>query len=774
MEKKNEILKTKIINNILENNMNTSRLIFQDKVNVKKAKYVYNLTLQDFKYKFWNKLEVDENGRGYELKVFYNEVRKLCNEVIRHKVEGKEYALIKRKYRFSDNKSGRIYSCGFGIQSLQGNLRKFLTGDYLLDIDIKNAHPNILYELVLEYNKKHKNGLSKFYLESYCKNREQILKQNNFTKEQFLICLNSDEIQTNKKNKGFYTKNSFLLGFHSEKMKIFNAIINNTDYIKKYEIETKNDKNPISSLVNKLFCIKENDIIQSVMKSDICVPMFDGFMFPKEEKEQYDYLLEKEGNIQWSYKENLINIQMDDFDETESKDYLSLKEEFEKNHCLILTKPLIFLRKQLNEKNKLEDVLFDKKSMLDICEPLQVINDEGKEEPFLNRWLKDKARLCYNKFDFNPYVTKDKDTTLKHIYNTFNEFDVSLKEKYKKPEWFLNFLFENAAAEDEKSYNYLLYWLAHLFQKPFENPMVSLVLRGESGIGKDTLIEIIEKMIGKLNDYIHRTPSLKDIFTKEGFNADLKNKLLIQFNEVEGKDGSEAKELIKDQITRTTNIIKEKYINNYKQKNLARCVFITNQNSPIPFRYDERRFMLFKFSSKNKGRTKYWNDIYEKMEDIEELNNIYNYLMKEVDLTNINLVDDRPKTEAYLIAISNATPVHMRWLNYIFGEYENQESIDYRNDIFDNKKHFYFTIPSNLYNYYKSWLSNEHIDYEFKSIQFKKILQDIDGVECDKKIRYKGKPSRVILFDLHKIRDELRKYTFSISEEEEEFNLDNL
>ena len=58
------------------------KLNFVDKVNVKNAKYIFNLTLNQFKNAFWNKLEVDENGRGWDLKTFYSEVRKFCSEVI--------------------------------------------------------------------------------------------------------------------------------------------------------------------------------------------------------------------------------------------------------------------------------------------------------------------------------------------------------------------------------------------------------------------------------------------------------------------------------------------------------------------------------------------------------------------------------------------------------------------------------------------------------------------------------------------------------------------
>mgnify|MGYP003119869985 FL=1 len=253
-------------NKIEYNNMNT----FNDKVSVINAKYIYNLDFNTFKATFWDKNELNQCNNKWDLKVYFNCVRKYCQEVIRGQKDNQPFSIIKKNYNYSgSNKAGRIYVSGFGIQSLQNKLRKFLTGDYLVDIDIKNCHYNILYKIVLEYNKNNENKLNYIHLENYCKNRSNVLLQNRLTKMTLLVCLNSDEIKTNKKEKGFYTKNDFLKALHLEKMTIFDTLIKNTNYFK--NIQTDNELNPISSLVNKLLCVKENEIIQSIIKSDICV-----------------------------------------------------------------------------------------------------------------------------------------------------------------------------------------------------------------------------------------------------------------------------------------------------------------------------------------------------------------------------------------------------------------------------------------------------------------------------------------------------------------------
>jgi hypothetical protein len=742
------------------NNMNT----FKDKVSVKNAKYIYNLDFNTFKATFWDKNELDQTNKKWDLKVYFNSVRKYCQEIIRAQKDNEPFSILKKTYHYSgNNKAGRIYVSGFGIQSLQNKLRKFLTGDYLVDIDIKNCHYNILYKLVLEYNKTHEEKLNCQFLESYCLNRSKILQQHKLTKMILLVCLNSDEVKTNKKEKGFYTKNDFLKGLHIEKMIIFNNLINNTNYFN--NIRTDNELNPISSLVNKLLCIKENEIIQSVIKSKICVPMFDGFMFPIEEKEKYDYLLEEKDIIQWEYKENIIHIDLSTFDEENSKDYETLKKKFEEEHFMVYN-PTIFVKKIKNSNNIKQDVFFDFGKLSTILAPLKVLNEEGKQTTFLMEWLEDEDRRHYECMDFNPYIKKELDITPNHVYNNFEEFESSIVEYTKKDiEWFEKFLLYNLADGNYESYKYLLNYIADLIQRPYYNNQISLVLKGESGIGKDTLIEIIERLYGKSNDYVYRTANIDDILPKNGFNSGLKNKLLVQFNEVEGKDSNEAKERIKDHITRGQNIIKQKYIDEFKQKNLAHIIFCSNNNSPVTFAYDERRFALFKCGSKNKGNTEYWNEIYNNINNKDKLNQLYSYLLNH-DLSNWKPVDDRPKNKAYMIALSNAMPHHIRWLKELFID---EKDIKYVFN-YDEKLNIYYCNTKTLYNHFNSWATENHLISEgtFKSLAFKKQLQEINGITFDKTIRINKIISKKVIMDKDEIIHELNKYEFNINNEDDE------
>jgi len=749
------------------NNIMKDKLTFKDKVNVKNAKYIFNLEFNEFRNLFWNKDELNNNNEKWDIKIYFNQVRDFCSEVIRNKVRNENFALIKQRYKYaSGSNNGRIYVNKFGVQSLQHNLRAFLTGDYLLDIDIKNAHPNILYDITKQYNTRHEKQLPLYHLENYVKNRAKVLEEHKITKMDVLICLNSDNIVTNKKHKGMYTKNKFLLNFHSDKMIIFEHLLNDHDYIDKYNITSDNKYNPISSKINKLFCIFENNIIQSIIKSDICVPMFDGFMFAKEERSKYDELLNETGIIQWDYKKNYVDIDISDFNEEESKDYDSIKSTFEQDHCLILS-PYIFMKKIKDEDGKIIDKYYSKREMKEISEPFRIMDNKANESAFFDSWMKDINRRQYNMFTFNPYIRKELDDTPNHIYNTFNPYYVDEVEKYDDPVWFMDFLYDNLADSDKSSYDYLLNYCTDFFKNPTKNIEVALVLRGESGIGKDTFIEILEIMMGRNNDYVHRTANINDILPENGFNSALKNKMLVQFNEVQGRNSLEAKERIKDHVTRKQNNINEKYVDPYKQKNFAQVIFCSNNNSPVQFSFDERRFVMFKCGNKHKGNHKYWEELYKNMDDPHKLNELYSYLLSR-DISEWHPVKDRPHTKAYINALNNSVPTHIRWLQDIF-----INNHIFASD-FTHVKDNYIIQPNLLYQNYSRWCEDNFLleRGSFKSAPFRKLLSDIDGIEFDKSVRYNGRAKRYVLFQFKLLRKELNKYAFTGEDSSEEDILD--
>ena len=720
-------------------------MIYEDKVNVKKARYIVNLKFKDFIDTFWCE---DTSKSKEDVKTHYAKVFEYCLEVLDNVKDNQEYVILKRTYKYGkDSTNGRIYvRGGLGIQNFQGNVRKFLTEDYLLDIDIINAHPSILLKIVKD------NDLSvpTFYLEQYVNNRDEIIKKNKFTKLELLENLNSDKCSS---------KNKFIKSFHIEKQTIFNYIIDETDLLTINNINSSNTKNPISALINKLFCFKENIIINSVMKHRTIIPMFDGFMFEKELKEEYDELLKsKDRYIRWCYKENKSNLNIDDWDEEVSLDYCKVKEQFEKHNCMI-KEPLKFISRVRNKDGLFIDALYNEGDFSKLHKSKKILF--GKS--FLEKWYNDDKKLVYDGLDFSPYYKKELDKTKPYIYNLFDGFISKEIENPTTPIWFIDFISENIAVGDEDVRDYLINYIAHIFQHPDENPEVAIIIRGETGTGKDTLIEIIECLMGKTKDFIHRTADMSEVFPKKdggGFNSALKNKLVLQLNEADGFDALKVKELIKDQITRKYNFIKEKYMKDTKQTNLVRIFFLSNQISPIAVEYNDRRLVMIKTGSKNKGNTEYWDEIYKKIYNQEIMNNLYTWL-GGIDITKFD-PNKRPLTEAYENAIQCNVPIHIKYLYKIFtSEYTPFEKHPKREEV-------YYIKIKRLYQEYQVYLTDNFIleQGKFKSLSFKRQLMEFKSIVVDKLLSISGNTQRVVMVNKVELLKELKKY--QIKEEQPE------
>lgn len=300
-----------------------SRKEFTDKVSISGCAFIASLTVDELTKKFSFNPDDIMLDKVWTKETYYKCVIKFCKKCFSERKEGFDYITIPQKYKYAGGKSsGRIYVDGFGVQSLQADIRKIITGDYYKDIDIKNCHWNVLLGMIQQYNTTYLDDeISYDHINKYCKNREEVLKKTKSTKLDLLVLLNIDN---------FKTKDKFLRKLHAEKMEAFNTFLENDDWTSLYgedEISTTNEKNPVSSQVNKMFCINENAIIQEAIKDehDLIVPMFDGFMFDASIDDPYKYELidvcPKDSPIQWDYKSNIST----------DEDYLQFKKTFNPN-----------------------------------------------------------------------------------------------------------------------------------------------------------------------------------------------------------------------------------------------------------------------------------------------------------------------------------------------------------------------------------------------------------------------------------------------------------
>ena len=425
--------------------------------------------------------------------------------------------------------------------------------------------------------------------------------------------------------------------------------------------------------------------------------------------------LTKKYGIKWIEKEHSDKIKIDNdmILPVYESNYTKLKNEFEETHFMI-EQPLTFGVETL-ENNKNTYYLYSKADFMTLCETYQYTNEKNDEETSLFKtWIKDKDKRSYKRIIFDPSTTDNIDNQY-NIFNGFNYNELINNNDYDNEgvELFINHI-KLLCNDEEESTNYLIKYIADLFQNPNVLPQVAICITGKKGVGKDLLIDYLQKIIDI--EYITRTQKFSNLFGN--FNSALKNKLIISINEVSGKDGFTMKEDLKNFITEDNIIVNEKGLKPYTLKNYARLFMFCNNENPIEITEDNRRFWVVKTGDKQ--QSKYYDNLYNNINDNNILHSIYSYFMN-IDLNEYNIRKYPITKKMKIMQEHNINPLYY----YLNDTYENIT----QDKLFINGKDMFM----NIINYYEN---EGHSTSKLNARSVKSFLTNINNNPIEYKVKY--------------------------------------
>ncbi len=176
---------------------------------------------------------------------------------------------------------------------------------------------------------------------------------------------------------------------------------------------------------------------------------------------------------------------------------------------------------------------------------------------------------------------------------------------------FLDYLGKGICNGSDGAYKWLLNWLAHMVQFPWDKPGTALVLVGVQGTGKTYLGEgIMLPIIGKRHSM--QTNSMAEITSN--FNVRADNKILIQCNEALHSYQKDTASKLKSLITDSTMRIEPKGINAFDKPNHVHYMFTSNEETAAMFidpTPQERRFTVLQVSPDRASDVQYWSELRE-------------------------------------------------------------------------------------------------------------------------------------------------------------------
>jgi hypothetical protein len=173
-----------------------------------------------------------------------------------------------------------------------------------------------------------------------------------------------------------------------------------------------------------------------------------------------------------------------------------------------------------------------------------------------------------------------------------------------------NHIHEVICGRNDEYADYVLNWLAHMFQRPNKPGEVAVVLRGKKGSGKGVLGHWIGRAWGAHAIHITNAKHLVG-----NFNAHLRDCVFLFADEAFYAGDKQHEGVLKGLITEPTLPIEGKYQNVVSVTNMLHVLMASNSDWVVPATHDERRYAVFDVSDHRLGqRAEYFDPILRQMD----------------------------------------------------------------------------------------------------------------------------------------------------------------
>lgn len=616
----------------------------------------------------------------------------------KHKKQGVEVIYTQK------SNYGRYFSKGLALQGFQGDVRKYISGEYVRDFDFKNCHPVLLYQIM-----KKNNIFCGEFLEEYIKNREDIITKYNLKDKHTLIrVINSEKVPLEKELRQFH---NLIYKEILPKLLLDESNKNLLARIKRERKKDKEDYNHTGAFISHYLQNAENDCLMSLfaylngLNIKIHSLVFDGLTidindsFDITEAEKYIQtqtgftlsIVEKSMETDWKpIRTDKPEVKLETEDEKYSasknlelfQNCFYIDEENQKKYdsqaiCCLIDYINKFVCKvnyphAYGWRNNTKDV-YDLRSGEKVKDRIRFGFD--CQDPVIN-WKNNDNSLLFNKFEFNPGKVVNENEN----YNLYIRPNIKeCPENFEKEHLFFSFLKDIICNGDEALYHYLLNYIAKMVQVGKTGQAV--VLLGGKGTGKSTFCEIMKGIIGP--DYHQVVNDIERLTTN--FNSIYEKCIITQVEEIvsNGADYHKVQNKLKTLITEDDIIIEKKGVDSYMSKSFNNYILVTNYSNPVNVTDDNRRFCIIRVSNQVQNAYEYFKRLRHSCnEQIEELRHFfYNYSFvddlnsirpkteEEMDLVELNKSPEQKFIEQRLVLDLEPTH-HCRTIEYIYDEYK--------------------------------------------------------------------------------------------------------
>lgn len=166
---------------------------------------------------------------------------------------------------------------------------------------------------------------------------------------------------------------------------------------------------------------------------------------------------------------------------------------------------------------------------------------------------------------------------------------------------FLEHLERNVCRGDGRLYEWLVAWMAHLVQRPWEKPGTAIVLKGEKGVGKSVVGEVLGALVER-----HFVTVSQPRHLVGNFNAHLSTAVLVLVEEAFWAGDKVGEGALKERITGPRLLLEKKGVDPVEIDSFHRFIITGNAYWIVPATHDERRYAVFNVGTDHRQDAPYF------------------------------------------------------------------------------------------------------------------------------------------------------------------------
>ena len=241
--------------------------------------------------------------------------------------------------------------------------------------------------------------------------------------------------------------------------------------------------------------------------------------------------------------------------------------------------------------------------------PMQLMN--GKQITFFDAWSQHPKRRDAQGFDFDP--TKGRFINKGNGDLRINEWRGFRVQPNAGGSWSLleQMIRDVFCEEGDHIYDYIMDWVAFLFQHPQKPAEVALCMKGGKGIGKGTLANVILHICGQHGKKLDHPDQLT-----KNFNSHLHKAVFVFADEAMRPYDKAAESKVKSMLTEPTLLIEPKGRDSFSARNYMHLMMASNEDwvAPVDLQF-ERRFCVLEGNNTYQGDHAFWGALHDELED---------------------------------------------------------------------------------------------------------------------------------------------------------------